>query len=376
MQIRASYWLLILLVAFLFWANYFELDESVRAQGQVIPSSRTQIIQVADGGVLDQLNVEEGQVVEAGEVLASLEKDRARAGVSEIQARLANLEIARLRAGAEAEASRLDFGDYRTSHRAMVLAQRALYVQNQKALEDEVGSLKKSLSLAESELSILQELLKTGDVAKLNVVRVERDVVDLRAKIQDSYNRRVTEARTEIAQIEDELARNQHRLNEQLSVLEHTDIIAPLDGVVKYLRINTLGGVLRSGDELMQISPTGGGYVIEAKIAPADIGRLELDLPANVRLDAFDYSIYGSMKGSLIYLSSDTLSERGADDRTNTYYRAHIEVPAEQVNPKLSTDLLKPGMTALIDVQTGKRTVLEFIAKPILRAFSGALSQR
>ena len=375
MRVGVGYWLLSVLVAFIVWANFFTLDQSIRAQGQVIPQERTQIIQVADGGVLERLNVVEGQRVAAGEVLASLEKDRAVAGVDEIKAQLANLQIAGIRARAEAESIQPDFGGYRQTHRGVVLAQQALFDQNRQELEDEVASLKRSLELAESELSIFRKLFKTGDVAELEVVRIEREVVDLKSRISASNNKHISEARSEIAGIEEDIALHNHRLSEQESILDHTDIIAPLDGVVKYLRINTLGGVLRSGDELMHISPTEGGYIIEAKISPADIGSLDLGLPVTVRLEAFDFSVYGSLQGELTYISSDTLSEQ-QQDTTQTFYRAHVKVPFEQDNAKLSADVLVPGMTATLDIKTGERTVLEFIAKPILRAFSGALTQR
>ena len=156
--------------------------------------------------------------------------------------------------------------------------------------------------------------------------------------------------------------------------------MAPIAGVVKYLRLTTIGGVLRAGDELMQISPTEGEMVFEVKINPADIGQLSIGLPVSIKLDAFDYSIYGSLEGTLTYLSSDTLAEQAANGQTNTYYRAQVRIDAARAktypNPKLASVDLKPGMTATVDIRTGQRSVLQCLAKPVYKAFGGALNER
>jgi adhesin transport system membrane fusion protein len=205
---------------------------------------------------------------------------------------------------------------------------------------------------------------------------VIRQVVELRQRRDGVRQKFRTDARKEIARIDEEMNSQLSKRRERQSILGHTNIVAPLDGVVKYLRINTLGGVLRAGDELMQISPTEGGYVIEAKINPVDIGKLRIGLPVAARFDAFDYTVHGTLTGRLTYLSSDTLVEQGSGGQSNIYYRAHILMEPQQANPKLTLGQLKPGMTATLDFQTGKSTVLAFIAKPILRAFSGALTQQ
>ena len=155
---------------------------------------------------------------------------------------------------------------------------------------------------------------------------------------------------------------------------------APIAGVVKYLKLTTIGGVLRAGDELMQISPTEGEMVFEVKINPADIGQLSIGLPVSIKLDAFDYSVYGSLEGTLTYLSSDTLAEQGASGQTSTYYRAQVRIDAERAkthpNPKLASVELKPGMTATVDIRTGNRSVLKYLAKPVYKAFGGAMNER
>lgn len=368
--------LLLMVTAFVTWAAVFEIDQAVRAQGQVIPQDRTQVVQAADGGILQQLLVSEGERVRKGQLLASLEKERASAALDEVASRIANLEITRVRAVAEATETTPAFGRYARSHPSIVAVQQALYAQNLSALRTEIEALGGALHLSMEEFELTQRLFESGDVSRVELMRAERQVVELRQRRDSIRQKYRTDARKEVARIDEELNSQLSKRRERQSILGHTDVLAPMDGVVKYLRVNTLGGVLKPGDELMQISPTEGGYVIEAKISPADIGQLRLGMPVAARLDAFDYTIYGALQGRLTYLSSDTLTEQGPTGASMVYYRGHVTLDSQQQNDKLGVDRLKPGMTASIDVQTGRSTVLNYIAKPILRAFSGAMSEK
>lgn len=364
------------LLAFLLWATWFEIDQIVRASGQIIPQDRTQLIQAADGGVLQELHVTEGETVRKGQVLARLEGQRASAGVDEVRNRIAGLEITRLRAQAEASAQPFAPGAYRRSHPDLVQAQQSLYQQNTAALQQETAALRRQLRLADEEQQLNQRLFDTGDISRVELMRTQRVVLDLQQRIQTAQDKFRSDARKELARIEDEITAQRSKLQERKSVYDHTILEAPTDGVVKYLRINTLGGVLRPGDELMQISPTQGQYIVEAKINPADIGQLVVGQAATLRLDAFDYSIYGTVPARLDYLSSDTLTEPGPDGRSSqTYYRARLTLQLPEHGRIRSADI-KPGLTVSIDIQTGRRSVLHYIGKPIARAFSGALGQK
>ena len=369
-------YLLLILVSFVAWAAWFDIDQIVRAQGQIIPQDKTQVIQAADGGVITELRVSEGEIVQKGQILAVLESDRARAGVDEISNRIAGLHISRLRAQAEATGKAPQFGAFHRTHADLVLSQRELYLQNQVALVKETEALSEQTRLAQTELDLMKRLYDKGDISYVELMRTQRGVVDARQKLQTVQEKYKSDARRELAKIEEEITSQRSKLQERQSVLDHTEIQASLDGVVKSLRINTLGGVLRSGDELMQISPTTGGYIVEAKVNPADIGQLQVGLPVTVRLDAFDYSIYGSLSGKLTYLSADTLTEQGSDGRSQIYYRAKVEIHSIPTTGRIQPSDVKPGMTASLDILTGHRSVLTFITKPIVRAFSGALGQK
>ena len=366
----------VMFAVFVAWAAWFEIDQTVRAQGSIVTTARTQIIQAADGGVLAEILVQEGQEVKAGQRLAMLERDRSSAAFEESRSKVAALQSALIRARAESTGIPPAFPDELKAYPDFVLAQQRLFAQKRETLRAAADALQDALKLARQELEMNQALLNSGDVSRVEVMRALRQVGDLEARLSELKNKYEQEARTEVARLEDELSSQRHRLEERRSVLEHTDMSAPVAGIVKYLRVNTVGGVLRAGDELMQISPTESEMLIEARINPADIGQLDLGLPVQVKLDAFDYSVYGMLTGTLTYISSDTLVEQGANGQSTTYYRARIQLDRKQTNPMLAKVELKPGMTSTIDIKTKTRSVLRYLIKPVIRTFSGALNER
>jgi adhesin transport system membrane fusion protein len=365
------------LAVFLAWATLSDVDQTVRAQGQVVPLARTQVIQVADGGVLSRILVQEGQSVKAGQTLAVLERERSNAAFEEKRAHDAALALALVRARAEASGQAPQFGSQYKEYGDFIATQQALYEQKKRSLHEESAALQQSLDMAQEELRMNEDLFKTGDTSRVEVMRARRQVTELQGRLSATKNKYLQDARQEAAKLADELSSSRYRLEEQKSILDHTTLTAPVDGIVKYMKVTTIGGVLRAGDELMQISPTGGEMVVEVKVNPADIGQLHPGLPAFVKLDAFDYSVYGNLVGTLNYISSDTLTEQGANGQAATFYRARVRIdPQAQTNPRLAALALKPGMTATVDLRTASRTVLQYLAKPVFKAFSGAMNER
>lgn len=366
------------LAGFVGWAALFDIDQTVRAQGQLIPGAHTQIIQTLDGGVLSELRVQEGDSVKADQVLAELESDRARAGYDESGVKLAAIRIALLRAQAEAAGHAPSYGKEFADYPDLQAAQLQLYQQRKSGLDQALRALDDSLALANDELHMNEALFATGDTSRLELLRARRQVTEIQARTSELRNKYLQDARQETAKQEEELSSQRYRQIERRNVLEHTVLTAPLAGVVKSLRVNTVGGVLRAGDELMQISPTDGELVLEVRVSPSDIGLLSLGLPATVRLDAFDYTVYGSITGALVYLSSDTLTDQAPNGQSQSYYRARVRLDAQslQNNPKLRGVSVKPGMTATVDIRIGERSVLAYLIKPIARAFGGAMRER
>ncbi len=366
------------LLVFGLWASVFEIDQTVRAQGQFIPGARTQVVQAVDGGVLSEIRVQEGDRVKAGDVVAVLEPDRARASYDESAAKLAALQAALLRAQAEAAQVRPDFGLLAQRHPALVAAQRQLWEQRKRGLDESLAAMQQNLQLAQEELAMNESLYATGDTSRVELLRARRQVSELQARMAEIRNKYLQDARTEAARLEEERLSQGYRQAERGNVLEHTELTSPQDGVVKLLRVNTVGGVLRAGDEILQISPTEGELLLEIRINPTDIGQLRVGQAAQLRLDTYDYTTHGSLEGELVYLSSDTLNEPGPGGQNQSFYRGRVRISPDALvrNPNLAALDLRPGMTASADIRTGQRSVLTYLIKPLARAFGGALNER
>jgi adhesin transport system membrane fusion protein len=368
--------LAIALLVFALWSTQSEMDQTVRSSGQVIAVARNQIIQAADGGVLTQLLVSEGQAVQAGQVVAKLESTRSEAGFQEIQAKLTALQAARMRARAESSGELLTFDEKFDARGQFKLAQEQIYKQKKQGLKEDLALLNSSLLLSEEELRISQSLFKSGDLSQIELMKSQRQLHESQGRILTLKNKYLQDAKLELVRLEEEISSNQFKLNERKSLLDHSVLTTPVAGIVKVIRINTVGGVLRAGDELMQISPTESGQVIEAKINPSDIGELKVGLPVSIKLDAFDFSVYGMLNGNLSHISSDTLTESGANGSLQTYYRIQVELAPMPVSDRIKPTDLKPGMTASLDIRTRSRSVWQYLSKPIQKAFSGALHER
>lgn len=392
-QLTGTRMLLLGLLSFLAWASLSHMDQTVRSYGQVIAVSRNQIIQAADGGVLTKLLVTEGQQVHAGQALALLETTRAEASYQEVKSKLSALNAALARANAESSGQALAFDKNDAASSAFQSSQTQVFAQKKQGHLDELKLLKASLAISEDELRMSQSLLKTGDVSQLELMRAQRQVHETQGRIASVQNKYLQDAKQDVIRLQEDISANQFKLDERQSLLDHSVLTTPVDGVVKFMRINTVGGVLRAGDELMHISPSTGGYIIEAKINPSDIGELSIGQPVSLKLDAFDYSVYGMLNGTLSYISSDTLTDSNASGATQAFYRVQVQIdpdmPSESVHTLDSTAFLsnqashhlrlsdlKPGMTTTLDIRTRSRSVLQYLAKPVQKAFSGALHER
>ena len=369
---------------FIAWAGHFEIDQTVHTIGQVVLSARTQLVQTADGGVLKELTVQEGDTVTSGQLLAVLEKERVQANLEETRARIMSLKAALIRTKAEVHFEAPHFGAEFMRYPAFVSAQQGLYKQRKRSLDEELRTMQDALTMSLQEKLMNDNLLKSGDVSELDVLRAKRQVTEIEGRIAATKNRYLQDTRTELTRIEDELSSQNQKLNSAENLLSHTDIMAPMDGVVKTLKIHTVGGVLRPGDELMQIAPVGDALLLEARVPPSDIGQLVKGQVVLITLDAFDYSIYGNLKGELIDISPDTLSDNNAqgslvntpNGQPSVYYKVNIRIAKDQDNPKVNAMEIKPGMTAGIDIRTGTRNLLTYLLKPVIKTLGTSLNER
>lgn len=375
--LRLSVWFSVLAIAlFGTWAYHAEIDQITRGQGQIIASSRTQIIQAPDGGVIEDLRVREGVVVQRGEVLAVLESTKVEAAYRESESKVGALSatVSRLRAevfgGAPAfnEESQT-FLDFRKNQLALLRKRRESYRQ-------EIASMERMRALALKELSMTEPLQATGDVSMADVLKLQRQVADLEGQMSNRQNKYLQETQAELNKAEEELSTARELLIQRKEQVNNTVLKAPLNGTIKNVRVTTLGGVLRPGDELMQIVPEEDNLLVEAKVKPADVAFLKPGLPVSVKIDAYDYTIYGSLNGKLTYISADTMSDDLKRDEQASY-RVQVKTDSLQFDRNPGQELpLQPGMTATIEVKTGRNTVWSYILKPIVKTLNESMGER
>ena len=371
-------WLLLIgLIAFICWAAVFRIDQVARAGGEVIASSRVQIIQSVDGGVLEIINVREGDRVEKGQILAQLDQTRIGAAVKEVDVRLSALKAKATRLRAEVtEAGELVFDQDVLRFPELVKVEQALFQQRRLGLAEELRTLNVSVELAREEADLIANLSKSGDVNRTEVIRAARALNDADAKLINRRNRYLEDARIELTNADDDIAQNIQILTQRQQQLKDSLFTALLPGIVKNVRVTTVGGVLRAGEELMQIIPVDDDLIVEAKVLPADIASVKPGLEATIRFDPFDYTIFGAVIGEVVYVSADTLKEETSRGE-EIYYRVHI---ATQSYPALTTAgkelAILPGMTAQVDIRTGDRTVLNYLLKPLRKTTTEAFGER
>ena len=363
------------------WAAFTKIDRTITAAGQVIASDRTQLVQSADGGVLKELKVKEGDKVEKGQVVAILEKERAAAAYSDALGKVSALRmtVARLQAEVLGKPFVID-PKLEADYPELASVQKLLYTQRRQSLNQQISQLKTSLLLAQEEVRMNEPLVKTGDVSQAELLRMKRSANEIQLQITGTRNKYLQDANTELNKASEDLSTQEQTLADRTQVLSHTDLFAPETGYVKNIKVTTLGGVLRPGEEVMEILPTDNALIVEAKVMPADMASVHDGMPARVKLDAYDYSIFGTMDGQVIYISPDALNEEPQNLRQGQspiYYRVRVQIEGAHLKSKTGQAIqVRPGMTAQVDLMGDKRTVLSYITKPISKTLTESTSKK
>lgn len=373
-SVRLTLWVSMTgLILLTIWAGLTEIDQVKRAQGQVIATDRTQVIQAVDGGVLRELFVQEGQEVKPGQLLASFEKTRVQAALDDTQGKVMALRIALARLRAEVYDEELTFEEDMAQYPALIENQRNLYNRRKTAFTEDIRALRKVRSVLLEENAMIRQLETTGDVSQSDILRTRRQIADIEAQITTRYNKFFQDAQAEMTKAQEDLNAQSEALNDRTQLLEQTDMTAPSAGLVKSIRVTTLGGVVRAGDTVMELLPTQSGLVLETKVYPMDIAFITVGQPANVKLDAFEATIYGGFSGEVVYVSPDTLTEE-TQRGPQPYYRVHVRIGEKDFEGKNAQRMeVRPGMTAQVDFVVNKRTVLSYLVNPVTKTLSQAL---
>ena len=372
---RGMYWtitlLALFLAVFLVWAYFSNVEEVTRGQGSVIPSSREQVIQSLDPGVLSEMLVREGDLVERGQVLLKLDTARSSAVYREAKNKADALEATAVRLRSEAHGVPLKFPASVPAE--LVARETAAYRARTRAVNETVQGLEQSKKLLDKEIAITEPMAAKGVVSEVEILRMKRQSNDLQLQITERRNKFQSDANTDLVRVEADLAQSEEAAAARADPVKRSEIKAPLRGVVKNIKINTVGGVVGAGQDIMEIVPVDGPLLVEAYIRPQDVAFIKPNDDALVKLTAYDYAIYGGLEGKVKLISPDTLQDnrRPSELKLNpdeSFYRVIVQTTSHDLRDKNGNDMpIIPGMIATVDIKTGEKTVFQYLIKPITR---------
>lgn len=371
--------LALLLTVFIIWAYFSDLEEIIRGQGTIIPSSREQVIQSIDPGNIEEMFVKEGDIVEKGQILLKLDDARSMAVLRESQAKVQNLEAIYIRLYNESRNEKPDFST--VNDQKLVEREMNAFNAKKRQRDEAIAGLRQSKNLLDREIAITRPLAKEGLVSHVEVLRMERQSVELATQINERENNYIAEANEELIRVGSELAQAKENMGMREDHVIRSEIHAPVRGIVKNIKITTVGGVVNTGQDILEIIPLDDKLMVEAYIRPQDVAFLRPEMPAVVKITAYDYAIYGGLKGTVKLISPDTLSNNNQRNdlklnQEETFYRIIVETETNYLLDKNNNKMdIIPGMIASVDIKTGEKSVFDYLIKPITR-MKQALTER
>jgi adhesin transport system membrane fusion protein len=402
-------------VVFFAWASWAELEEVTRGEGKVIPSSQVQVVQNLEGGIVAEIPVREGAIVEQGEVLVRIDNVRAASELRESRQRYLALQGALGRLRAEVDAVPVTFApEVMTEAPDVAQSESALYRARRDALQSELEVLRsqaaqreqertelatrldqlaRSHALGLEELAITEPLATSRVVSRVQLLRLQREVNDLAGELEATRlavprveaalreaSRRIeerqlsfrAETQRELNAVQAEAAALQEVITAEADLVSRTEVRSPVRGTIKQLFVNTVGGVIQPGADLVEIVPLEDNLLVEAKVRPADIAFLRPGQPAVVKVTAYDFAIYGGLDALVEDISADTIT----DERGESFYRVRVRTDESALHEAGEPLPIIPGMTTQVDILTGQKTVLDYLLRPILSAKERALRER
>lgn len=367
----------------LLWAGFFSLDEITRGQGKIIPSSREQVIQSLDSGVLREMLVREGDMVEKDQVLLQMDDARSGAGYREANEKYLSLLAIAARLRAEANNTELNFPEELKDEPQLKAQETQAYKARKHALMESMQAVDASLAAITREITLTAPLVKGGVMSEVELLRLKRQQADLMGQRAERKNRYLTDANNELTRVSSDLSQTKENASAREDAYLHTTIKSPMKGVVKNVQVTTVGGVIQAGQPILEIVPTEDEMLVEAYVKPSEVAFLKVGQKAVVKLTSYDFNKYGGLDGELEHLSPDTMKDERQQrkpggtpaDMEEGYYRILVRIKdANQVRKGVKMEPT-PGMTASVEIRTGQKTVLEYLFRP-LQNVSQALRER
>ncbi|MBL8349007.1 MAG: HlyD family type I secretion periplasmic adaptor subunit [Burkholderiaceae bacterium] len=370
----AATWIVYLMLAALAvavsWAALAKVDMITRSDSRVIPVGREQVIASLEGGILRELKVREGEAVAAGQPLALLDPTRVEAQQNEGRLKRLALLATVVRLQAEAYGKPLAFPKELEPLPQVTQSETDSYNARRRALNEAVASNQSNQRLLERELALASTMAAKGLMSEVEVMRLRRQVNDLNLATQERINRFRQDAAAELVRVQTELTMLGEQQVVRDDILRRTVLTSPVRGLVKNIRINTLGGVVAAGAPVMEIVPVDDQVLVELRIKPADIGFVKVGQPVEIKLSAYDYTVYGSLHGKVETVSPDALGDPNAPaaGAEATWYRALVRADAATLKAGGKPLTVLPGMVGTAEIRTGRRSVLSFVLRPMMKA--------
>jgi len=349
------------------WAWFGTLDEVSTGTGKVVPSSREQVLQSMDGGIVTEVLVHEGDKVEAGQIVARLDPTRSESNVGESAARYRASLASSVRLNAEVNDSPLVFPDSLKAWPELIASETRLYKSRRAQLNDSASDIQDALVSVNKELAITQRLAKSGAASNVEVLRLQRQKSDLQLKITDLRSQYYVQARAALSKANAEVDMLSAIIKGREDSVSRMTVRSPMRGIVKNIQVTTIGGVIPPNGEMMEIVPVDDHLLIEARLSPRDIAFIHPGQRALVKVTAYDYAIYGGLEGEVETISPDTIQDKVKPEIV--YYRVFIRTHQDYLVNKVGHHFsISPGMVATVDIKTGQKTIVDYLIKPFNRA--------
>ena len=356
-----------LMVVGLVWAFFAELDEVATGEGKVVPSSREQVIQSLEGGIVASIHVKPDQIVNPGEILMQLDPTQAGSTVEESAAKYRAALAATARLRAEANDMPLRFSEELNEFPELKAEETQLYHSRKARLSESLRLIDDALALVTKEVQIGESLIDVGASSNVEVLRLKRQRSELQLKKADLQSQYMVEARESLARADEQVEALAPVVRGRNDTLNRLTVRSPVRGIVRNVEVSTVGGVVSPNGKIMDIIPLDDNLLVEARISPRDVAFIHPGQRATVKVTAYDYAVYGGLEGEVVSISPDTI--RDEVKREVVYYRAYIRTKSDALVNKAGKKFpITPGMVTTVDVHTGSKTVLAYLLKPLNKA--------
>lgn len=367
---RMTIWLVgLTVIVFILWAKFAFLDEIVRAEGEVVSASRPQIIQNLEGGILAELLVSEGDAVEQGDIVAKLRGTNFLTIVADLEDQVLSAEVRRLRLEAEI-AGAYEFAvsaaiEARSPN--IVASERALLAARQTDYASKVEGARRVMVETQRELTLMEDMLSREIVALIEATKARKAHADAEIRFNEIVTGAELDRAAGYSETLQELAKLGQGLRQANDQLSRTIITSPMRGIVNNLSITTIGGVVRPGEEIAQITPLGDELFVEARVRPQDVANVVAGQRATIKFSAYDFMIYGAMTGEVQFVSADTFKDERRPD-AEPHFKVTLRVDRDNLDTRQSQIAMRPGLQATVELHTGEKSVLQYLTKPLYRS--------